>query len=195
MLSPGHVHNESLKLKGMDFHGILEEAMSTRKQSGQGRQREHQIRTQVVMNNFVENRDKFKNPNVMSENRTSKNEGTYRNKSNKVFLIGDTFLNRINKGKSRKEFIGDWIYFKCFSGANTKQLHCYFMPMLVDQKPNTTFIHIGSHDITKSNYHDFNPHELVKGIANIGLKYKYHDVSQIAISSILARSNKDLNKF
>ena len=66
--------------------------------------------------------------------------------------------------------------------------------MLVDKKPNTTTRHIGSNDITKSNYHTINEDELAKEIVNIGLKFKYYGVGQIAISSILARSNNNLNK-
>ena len=66
--------------------------------------------------------------------------------------------------------------------------------MLVDEKPNTTIIHIGSNDITKLNYHTINADELAKAIVNIGLKCKFYAVGQIAISSILARSNNNLNK-
>ena len=122
------------------------------------------------------------------------NEETYCNKNNKVFLIGDSHLNRINKENFRKEFKGDWVYFKCFPGANTKQLDYYSIPMLVDEKANTTVIHIGSNDTTKSNYRTINADELTKGIVNIGLKFKYYGVCQIAISSVPARSTNDLNK-
>ena len=66
--------------------------------------------------------------------------------------------------------------------------------MLVDEKSNITIIHIGSNDFTKSNYHNINSDELAKEILNIGLKSKYYDVGQIAISSVLARNNNDLNK-
>ena len=66
--------------------------------------------------------------------------------------------------------------------------------MLVDEKLNTTIIHIGYNDITKSNYHTINRDELAKGIVNIGLKCKCYGLCQIAISSILARSNNDLKK-
>ena len=58
------------------------------------------------MNNFPKNQDTFKKTDVMSGNSTSNNEGTYRNKSNKIFLIGGSHLNRINKkisGKDLKE--------------------------------------------------------------------------------------------
>ena len=46
------------------------------------------------------------------------------------------------------------VYFKCFSGANTKQLDHYVIPVLVDDKPLTVVIHIGSNAIAKFNYHD-----------------------------------------
>ena len=121
----------------------------------------------------------------MSRNSTTKNEETYRNKNKKVFLIvdylrGDIFkrshLNRINKENFRKEFKGDWAYFKCFLGAYTKYSDYYYIPMLVDERPKTIVIHIGSNDITKLNYHTINPDELAKGIINIGLKCKYYGV-------------------
>ena len=66
--------------------------------------------------------------------------------------------------------------------------------MLVDEKPNTAITHIGSNDITKSNYHTINADELAKVIINIGLTCKYYSVGQIAISSILTRNKNDLNK-
>ena len=112
--------------------------------------------------------------------------------SNKVFLIRDIHLNRINKENFCKEFNGDWVYFKNCPGANTKQLDYYSIPMLVHEKPNITFTNIGSNNITKWNYHTTNPDELAKGILNIG--FKYYGVSQIDILSILVRSTNDLNK-
>ena len=65
--------------------------------------------------------------------------------------------------------------------------------MLVDEKLSTTIIHTFK-DLTKSNYHTIDADELAKGIINKGLKCKYYGAGQIGISSILARSNKDLNK-
>ena len=170
VLSPDHVHNELLKLNGVEFHGrslILEEAMSPGKKCEQQRQRQYHKRPQVVVNNFSENQDTFKKPNVMSGNSTSKNEETYCNKNSKVFLVGDSHLNRIKKEKLRKEFKGDWVYFKCFPGANIKQSDYCSIPMLVDEKPNTTIVDIASNDITKLNYHTINADELAKGIMKI----------------------------
>ena len=92
-MSPEHVHNELLKFNGIEFHGkslILEVSMSTGKKSEQQHQRQYHKRPQIVGNNFPENEDTFKKHMlVISGNSTSKNEETYRNKNNKVFLIGD----------------------------------------------------------------------------------------------------------
>ena len=62
----------------------------------------------------------------LSGNSASKNEGTYCNKNNKVFLIRNSHLNRINKENFRKIFKGDSVYFKSFSGADTKQIITLF---------------------------------------------------------------------
>ena len=88
-----------LKLNGIAFHGkilILEEAMSQEKKNEQQRQREYQKRPQVVVNNFQENQDSFKKPNVISGNSMSKKEETYHSKNKNVFLIGDRHSNSIN---------------------------------------------------------------------------------------------------
>ena len=57
------------------------------KKRDQQRQRQYHKRPQVVVNNFPENQDTFQKSNVMSGNSMSKNEETYHNKSNKLFLI------------------------------------------------------------------------------------------------------------
>ena len=53
---------------------------------------------------------------------------TYGNKNNKVFLIGDSHLNRINKENFQKEFKGDRVYFRCF--LNAKQLEIVYGEMV-----------------------------------------------------------------
>ena len=64
--------------------------------------------------------------------------------------------------------------------------------MLVDWETEYHTV-IWSNDIRKLNYHTINSDELAKGIVNIALTGKYYGLDQIAISSILARSNQDLN--
>ena len=102
---------------------------------------------------------------------TSKNE--------KVCTIGD-----------RKELGKRFIYFKCFSDANIKQI----APTLVDETPLIVVIHIGSNDITKMSYKTTNVQDPAQGIINVGLKCKSYGVSRIAISSILTRRSAQLNQ-
>ena len=112
----------------------------------------------------------------------------------KTFIIGDSHLNKIKKDSLRKKFNGDKVYFKCFSGANTKQLDHYVIPVLVDEKLQTVVIHIGSNDIIKFNYHDLDVNDLANRILQIGLKCRYYGIESIDISSVLVRNNNNLNK-
>ena len=88
VLSTDNVDNELLKLNGIEFYGknlILEEAMTSGEKIEQQRQRQYHKRPQVVVNNFPENQDTFKKPNVLSGNSASKNVGNYRNKKIRCF--------------------------------------------------------------------------------------------------------------
>ena len=96
--------------------------------------------------------------------------------------------------KNVKNVNGANVYFKCFSGANTKQLDYYVVPTLADENPDSVIIHIGSNDITKSNYNHINVEDLAKKIINIGVKCKEYKVINIAISSILVRSDPKINQ-
>ena len=75
-----------------------------------------------------------------------------RHQKRKSVVIGDSYLNRINKSRFKNDNIEHVVYFKCFSGSNTKQLNYYANPTLVDEQPNTVIFHIGSNDITQFNY-------------------------------------------
>ena len=86
------------------------------------------------------------------------------------------------------------MYLKCFSGANTKQLDEYVLLVLVDEKPQTIVINIGSNDITKFNHHDVDVNDLANRILQIGLECRYHVIESIAILSVLVRNNNNLNK-
>ena len=101
---------------------------------------------------------------------------------------------RIKKNSLRKKFKEDKIYFKCFSGANTKQLDHYVILVLVDKKPQTVVINIGSNDITKFNYHDVDVNDLANTILQIGLKCRYYGVGSIAVFPVLVRNDDNLNK-
>ena len=105
----------------------------------------------------------------------------------KVFIVGDSHLIRINKRKFKEDF-GSFVSFKCFGGANTKELDHHLIPTLVDHKPMVMVVHIGSNDITKQNYKKVYAEDIARRIIGIGLKCRFYGVQKIAISSILGRN-------
>ena len=70
----------------------------------------------------------------------------------------------------------------------------YVIPELVDEKPQTVFIHIGSNDITKFNYHNVDVNDLASRILQTGLKCRYYGVQSISSLSVLVRNDNNLNK-
>ena len=111
----------------------------------------------------------------------------------KVCIIGDNHLKKINKRKL-KHNVGKMVSFKCFSGANTKQLDYYIVLTLVDETQQAVVIHIGSNNITDSKIKQINLDDLVQKIIDIGLKCRSYGVRNVAISSILVRKSIRLNQ-
>ena len=117
-----------------------------------------------------------------------------KSKSEKVCIIENSHLKQINKRQFRKGLGKKFSYFKCFSGAKTKQLNYYIVPTLVGETLQSVAIHIGSNDIAKMNYKTMNVQDLAQEITDIGLKCKSYGVSRIAISPILTTSSAQLNQ-
>ena len=100
--------------------------------------------TEKKLNNFVPQR------RVIPGNQTHANMVATEKK--KTCIIGDSHLARITKRSLRTGEERNFVIFKCFWGANTKQLDYYVVLTLVDEKPGSIILHIGSNDITKTNY-------------------------------------------
>ena len=83
-----------------------------------------------------------------------------KSKNEKVCIIGDSHLRRVNLIQFRKELVKIFSYFKYFSGVNTKQLNYYIVPTLIDETPQTVVIHIGSNGISMMNYKTMNVQDL-----------------------------------
>ena len=109
-------------------------------------------------------------------------------------MIGDSHLNRIKKSRFKNDNIEHAVYFKCFSGSNTKQLNYYANPTLVDEQPSTVIVHIGSNDVTKFNYSKVDVEDLAQRIIDAGKKCKSYGVTNIAMLSILVRKNHEVNE-
>ena len=69
----------------------------------------------------------------------------------------------------------------------------YVILVLIDEKPQTIVILIGSNDIIKFNYHDVVVSDLANRILQIGLKCRYYSIDSIAFSSVFLRNNNNLN--
>ena len=216
---PERLYIELIKLNGIEFKGkeiTIQDATSMRLQTNVPFK--NSKRPKVVVNRYPENQDKFgrrntvpgqqTNPNVTrtpqkapQEKATNYNDINYQKysvsfslKRNKIFVVGDSHLIRIGKERFKKNVDGANVYFKCFSGANTKQLDYYVVATLADENPDSVIIHIGSNDITTSNYNNVNVAGLAKKIVNIGVTCEAYKVSNIAISSILVRSDPKINQ-
>ena len=77
---------------------------------------------------------------------------------------------RITKRSFRPGEKRNFVISKCFRGANINQLDYYVVPTSVDEKPESIILHIGSNDITKTNYDNVNAEDLGQGIVNIAKK-------------------------
>ena len=142
--------------------------------------------TEKYLNNFVPQR------RVTPGNQTYANAVATEKK--KTCVIGDSHLARITKRSFRTGEERNFVIFQCFRGANTKQLDYYVVPTLVDEKPESLILHIGSNDIAKTNYDNVNAEYFGQRIVNIAKKSRLFGVKIIAISSILMRKNISINK-
>ena len=67
------------------------------------------------------------------------------------------------------------------------------LPVLVNEKPQTVVIYIGSNGITKFNYHDVDVNNLANIILQIGFKCRYCGVESIANSFVLVKNHNNFN--
>ena len=134
--------------------------------------------TEKYLNNFV------------SQRRVIPGNQTYRNvvatEKKKTCIIGDRHFARITERSFGTGEERNFVVFKCF------QMFKY-LPILVDEKPESIILCFGSSDITKINYDNVNPDDLAQQIVNIAKKRRSFGVNN-AISSILPRKNVSINK-
>ena len=107
----------------------------------------------------------------------------------KVLVVGDSHLKRIRRSDFNKELKNGKAIFRSFSGASTKQLDQYILPLLVDDKPDAVIIRVGNNDILTNANHE----EIARNIIKIGLNRKNNGVNDVVISSILVKKNPNLN--
>ena len=67
------------------------------------------------------------------------------------------------------------------------------MPILHDKHPDGMIIHCGTNDIKQNNLHSLRPSELATQIIEVGTLCQLFGVKNVAISSILLKSDESLN--
>ena len=107
----------------------------------------------------------------------------------KFLVVGDSHIKRIRRNDFNKEFKNGEAIFRSFSGANTKQLDHYILPLLVDDKPDAVIIHVGTNDILTNANHK----EIARTIIKIGLNCKIDGLNDVVIFSVLIKKNPNLN--
>ena len=68
--------------------------------------------------------------------------------------MGESHLKRIRRNDFKKKLKNGKAIFQYFSGANTKQLDYYILPLLVDDKSDAVIIHVGTKDILTNANHE-----------------------------------------
>lgn len=159
-------------------------------------QNNQQVSTLNVTSNQVQNR----RPNVcITENYiqnfnppTIPGNSSYATRAKigkKIFVVGDSHIKRMKRLDFNKKLNSGKAFFKTFSGANTKQLSHYIIPTLVDDKPDSIIIHVGTNDILNN----ANDSELANNIIKIAIICKQHGVNDVFISSVLVKKSPRLN--
>ena len=103
--------------------------------------------------------------------------------------MGDSHLKRIRRSDFNKELKNGKAIFRSFSGASTKPMDHYILPLLVDDKPDAVIIHVGTNDILTNANHE----EIARNIIKIGLNCKIDGVNDLVIFSVLVKKNPNLN--
>ena len=79
--------------------------------------------------------------------------------------------------------------FRPFMGATVKQMETYIKPIVQNDTPDVIILHIGCNDISNKN---MSANDIAEGIINNGRYCKEHDVNNVTISSLICRSQKNL---
>ena len=80
-----------------------------------------------------------------------------------------------------------------YDGDNTKVIKYNLLLILHDKHPDGMIIHCGTNDITEKNLQLLRPDELATQIIEVGKLCQLFGVKNVAISSILLKSDESLN--
>ena len=78
----------------------------------------------------------------------------------KIFLIGDSHLNRTKMNIFQKLVNGGKTYFNVFRGATTKKFNHYILPTLHENQPDVVLLHVVSNDMNNQTKGKINTEQL-----------------------------------
>ena len=112
----------------------------------------------------------------------------------KFYVVGDSHIKRVNKHIiNHISHESTNLTLRNYDGDNTKVIKHNLLPILHDKHPDGMIIHCRTNDITEKNLHSLRPDELATQIIEVGKLCQLFGVKNVAISSILLKSDESLN--
>ena len=105
-------------------------------------------------------------------------------KGKKILIISDSMCSRIKMKEFNSYTKNGYAYRKTFPSATVNELAHYCIPTLLEDKPDTVIIHIGTNNVTKQN-----PSDISQELTNMVSICHNYGVNDVFISSILFRPN------
>ena len=102
----------------------------------------------------------------------------------KILILSDSLCSRIRMKEFNQYITNGYAYRKNFPGATPKDIAHYCLPTLIDDKPDTCIIHVGTNSLNIEN-----PKEIVNDILNIVEICRSYGVNDIYVSGITYREN------
>ena len=127
-----------------------------------------------------------RNARIVPSRRTHSETTKFRKK---IYVMGDSHLNRIKRNIFQKLVNGGETYFNVFRGATSKRLNRYILPTLHEDQPDLVLLHIGSNDKKNRTKDKTYTEKLTGDIINSGKSCIDLSVKKVLISSILPKKN------
>ena len=110
-----------------------------------------------------------------------------------VIVFSDSMTKRIRPSEFNKHTPQHKTFFKSFSGVNTKALHSYTDYTLSSYNHDIAVIHVGTNDLSPRRGNEYlNENQIAQQIINIAKNCQSKGVKKVVISSIIKRSDKNM---
>ena len=107
----------------------------------------------------------------------------------KAYVLGTSMVKGIRRIEFNSYLNKCSTRFRPFVGATLKQMETYVQPIINDDTPDVVILHIGCNDISDKNK---SASDIAQGIINIGIYCKERNVNDVLISSLICRTQPNL---